>query len=320
MTPSETRVQPPTGADTHSGHHHDHAARPDAKAHYELNHAMIDGDEARAASQYAVRFGEPGFLDPTGLYIQQHYAGYTHEDQSVWRELYSRQEDHLAANASRVWLSGARAIGLTREAIPDLSRVNAHLRSLTGWQSRAVPGYVAARPFFSCLARREFPTTVVIRPMARIDYLPEPDIFHDVFGHVPLHADPAFAEFLQDYGSAALVAGAEHTERLARLFWYTVEFGLIREAGSLKVYGAGLISSPGESRHCLTSPEVDRRDFDLEVACSTPFEIDHYQPTLFVLDSFDQLRDAMRSYAARVREECATPAGALPSRVSAAIR
>jgi phenylalanine-4-hydroxylase len=130
------------------------------------------------------------------------------------------------------------------------------------------------------------------------------DIFHDVFGHVPLHADPAFAEFLQDYGGAALVAGPEHTERLARLFWYTVEFGLIRESGQLRVYGAGLVSSPGESRHCLSSPDVVRRDFDLEVACSTPFEIDHYQPTLFVLDSFDQLRDAMRTYADRVREEC----------------
>jgi phenylalanine-4-hydroxylase len=286
------------------GHHHDHALRPDAKVDYQLNHAMIDGAAARAASDYAARFGEPGFRDPAGLYIEQHYDGYSAEDQEVWRELYARQEDHLNAHASRVWLDGARAIGLTRDAIPDLSRVNSNLKVLTGWQSRAVPGYVAAKPFFSCLARREFPTTVVIRPMSRIDYLPEPDIFHDVFGHVPLHADPAFAEFLQDYGGAALVAGPEHTERLARLFWYTVEFGLIRESGQLRVYGAGLVSSPGESRHCLSSPDVVRRDFDLEVACSTPFEIDHYQPTLFVLDSFDQLRDAMRTYADRVREEC----------------
>lgn len=277
--------------------------RADASAEYRMNHAMIDGAQAGAASEYAAHFGEPGFDDPERLYIEQRYSGYSASDQAVWRELYAKQEEHLTANASEVWLRGAHAIGLTSGAIPDLRRVNSNLRSLTGWQSRAVPGYVAARPFFACLARREFPTTVVIRPKERIDYLPEPDIFHDVFGHVPLHADFAFAEFLQDYGSAALVADNAHTERLARLFWYTVEFGLIREAGALKVYGAGIISSPGESRHCLVSPEVDRRDFDLDEACSTPFEIDHYQPTLFVLDSFEQLRDAMRTYADRVRHD-----------------
>ncbi|MFO0962202.1 MAG: phenylalanine 4-monooxygenase [Phycisphaerales bacterium] len=281
-------------------------ARADDKVPYSLNHAMIDGAQARAASEYAARFGEPGFDDPARLYIEQRYEGYTADDQAVWRELFGKQEAHLAANASRVWRDGARAIGLVPESIPDLRVINRNLRALTGWQSRAVPGYVAARPFFACLSRREFPTTVVIRPKDRVDYLPEPDIFHDVFGHVPLHADPAFADFLQEYGGAALVADERHTQRLARLFWYTVEFGLIREEGRLKVYGAGLVSSPGESRHCLVSPEVDRRDFDMDEACSTPFEIDHYQPTLFVLDSFEQLRDAMRTYAARVREDART--------------
>ena len=281
----------------------DSPARADSATAYSLNDAMIDGAQAQAAAEYARRFGEPGFEDPRGLYIDQHYEGYSSSDQSAWRQLFRKQQQHLDTHASKVWLSGARAIGLMPDAIPNLLGINRNLRGLTGWQSRAVPGYVSARPFFACLSRREFPTTVVIRPLDKLDYLPEPDIFHDVFGHVPLHADPAFAEFLQDYGSAALVADDAHTERLARLFWYTVEFGLIREAGSLKVYGAGLISSPGESRHCLASSEVHRRDFDLEAACSTPFEIDHYQPTLFVLDSFEQLRDAMRTYAARVRDE-----------------
>jgi len=285
-----------------------HIPRADTQGDYALNHAMIDGAEARAAAEYALHFGEPGFTDPSGLSITQRYAGYTADDQTAWRSLFAKQEPHLAANASRVWLDGARAIGLNGDAIPNLSAINRNLRSLTGWQSRAVPGYVAARPFFACLARREFPTTVVIRPKDRLDYLPEPDIFHDVFGHVPLHADFAFAEFLQEYGRAALVATDAHTERLARLFWYTVEFGLVREDGRLKVYGAGLISSPGESRHCLASPDVDRRPFDLEAACATPFQIDRYQPTLFVLESFEELRDAMRAYAARVREESARPA------------
>ncbi|MFO0827806.1 MAG: phenylalanine 4-monooxygenase [Phycisphaerales bacterium] len=271
-------------------------------ATYTLNHAMIDGDQARAAANYAERFGEPGFSDPSKLYIDQHYPGYTEEDQATWRELYARQEGHLHANASRVWLSGARSIGLSKDSIPRLVGINANLRRLTGWQSRAVPGYVAAQPFFACLSRREFPTTVVIRRPEQIDYLPEPDIFHDVFGHVPLHADPAFAEFLQEYGRAALIASQYHTERLARLFWFTVEFGLVREDDRLKVYGAGLISSPGESRHCLTSPDVERRPFDLDQVCDTPFEIDHYQPILYVLENFAQLRDAMLTYAQRVRD------------------
>jgi phenylalanine-4-hydroxylase len=141
----------------------------------------------------------------------------------------------------------------------------------------------------------------VIRPKESIDYLPEPDIFHDIFGHVPLHADPTFADFLQTYGKAALLTNDPyHTERLSRLFWFTVEFGLIREGGEIKLYGSGLISSPGESQHALVSPEVDRRPFDLETVCSTSFEIDHYQPILYVLESFEQLRDAMNSYAERL--------------------
>ncbi len=277
------------------------ATQSDSSVPYNLHHAMLDDRKAQASAAYALRFGEPGFLDATKLYIEQVYDGYTAEDQSVWRELYERQEPHLAEHASKIWLSGARAIGLTADRIPNLASINANLRPLTGWQSRAVGGFIAARPFFACLARREFPTTVVLRPRRCMDYLPEPDIFHDVFGHVPLHADPAFADFLQEYGSAALIADTLETERLARLFWFTVEFGLIRESGELKVYGAGLISSPGESRHCLTSHEVERRPFNLEEVCETKFEIDHYQPTLFVLESFEQLRDAMRSYANTVR-------------------
>lgn len=137
-----------------------------------------------------------------------------------------------------------------------------------------------------------------------MDYLPEPDIIHDVFGHVPLHADPVFADFLQTYGKAALhTRSEEHTERLARLFWFTVEFGLIHEDNRLKLYGSGLISSEGEGHHALESPKVDRRAFDLERVCGTAFEIDHYQPILYVLDSFEQLRDAMTTYATRVLEE-----------------
>jgi phenylalanine-4-hydroxylase len=137
-----------------------------------------------------------------------------------------------------------------------------------------------------------------------MDYLPEPDIIHDVFGHVPLHADPVFADFLQTYGQAALhTHDPMHTERLARLFWFTVEFGLIREDNRLKLYGSGLISSEGEGHHALESPEVERREFDMEQVCNTSFEIDKYQPILYVLESFEQLRDAMNSYAEKILSE-----------------
>ncbi len=266
-----------------------------------LNHGMIDDAQAKRAQEYADNFGKPGYKDPTQMYIEQRYDGYSPENQETWQILYDRQMDYLASNASNVYLHGAEVIKLQREAIPDLNVINENLWPKTRWQSKAVPGYLPAKAFFACLSRREFPTTIVIRPKESIDYLPEPDIFHDIFGHVPLHADPVFADFLQTYGQAALQTDDEfHTERLARLFWFTVEFGLIHEDGRTKIYGSGLISSPGESKHSLTSPEVDRRPFDLETVCETSFEIDHYQPILYVLESFEQLRDAMNTYAQRL--------------------
>ncbi len=269
-----------------------------------LNLAMIDGPEAQTAQENADRFGQPGFEDPSKFFIAQRYEGYTAENQEVWQTLYDRQMDFLTDRASNVYLDGARSINLVRDHIPHLDgeqSINRFLQELTGWQSCAVPGYLPASAFFACLAQRKFPTTIVIRNREAIDYLPEPDIFHDVFGHVPLHADPVFADFLQTYGRAALSASDEaDTTRLARLFWFTVEFGLIREEGRLKLYGSGLISSPGESKHALESPDVDRRPFDLDQVCETGFEIDHYQPILYVLDSFEQLRDAMNEYAHRI--------------------
>ena len=276
---------------------------------YSLNSAMIDDAQARAAQDCADNFGQKGRDDPALLYIEQRYDGYTDENQETWRILYERQMEYLAEHASRTYLEGAKTINLRADRIPPLDEINARLKPRTGWQSRAVPGYLPPRAFFACLSRREFPTTIVIRPKESVDYLPEPDIFHDVFGHVPLHADPVFADFLQTYGKAAMHARDEHhTERLARLFWFTVEFGLINENGQLKVYGSGLISSPGESRYALNSDEVDRRPFDLATVCETAFEIDHYQPILYVLESFDQLRDAMNTYSQRILDRAAPTA------------
>lgn len=273
---------------------------------------MIDTTAASTAQHYADNFGSPGFNDPSQMYISQQYDGYTQENQETWQKLYGQQEPYLMEKASSVFLSGAKAINLVREHIPHLQgaeSVNTFLKKLTGWQSCPVPGYLPAKAFFACLSRREFPTTITLRPMESIDYLPEPDIFHDIFGHVPLHADPTFADFLQTYGKAALMTDdPRHTERLSRLFWFTVEFGLIQEDGQTKLYGSGLISSPGESRHALESSLVERRPFDLDKVCDTSFEIDHYQPILYVLESFDQLRDAMNNYAERLLNEASSTA------------
>ncbi|MEM7629067.1 MAG: phenylalanine 4-monooxygenase [Planctomycetota bacterium] len=295
---------------------------------------VIDGDEferAQAAADAAADL--PGDrIDTEAFYVTQHYKRYDAENHAVWGELYKRRWAMLEEQASRTFIDGLHAIQLRPGRVPllfgetahpsdpnrQVTGINEFLRPLTGWQSRAVPGYLPSKAFFACLAQRQFPTTITVRPRDKMDYLPEPDIFHDVFGHVPLHADAVFAEFLQTYGKAALVAGDEHTEALARLFWFTVEFGLIKEDGRLKIYGSGLISSHGEAHHCLTAPEppkgielapsdqsgkVERRPFDMDRVIRTGFEIDHYQPVLYVLESFEQLRDAMNEYADRVMNE-----------------
>lgn len=286
---------------------------------------IIDGedfDRAQAAADAAEGLAAEQ-IDTESFYITQLYDRYSEENQRVWKQLYERRWEVLEQQASNTFISGLRAIGLQPDRVPllfgtqphptrpgeTIKGINEFLIPLTGWKSRGVPGYLPAKAFFACLSRREFPTTVVIRPEDKMDYLPEPDIFHDIFGHVPLHADPVFADFLQTYGQAALHAGDQHTEALARLFWFTVEFGLIQEEGRLKIYGSGLVSSHGEARHSLEAPEgtgegrVERRAFDLDRVCQTGFEIDKYQPILYVLDSFEQLRDAMTTYAERVLNE-----------------
>lgn len=274
-----------------------------------IQHPVIDSAEAQRALKAAA--DSEGLhadqIDIESMVITQHWDRYREEDHEVWRILFDKRMKQLETDASDVFLKGLSIINLNRNQVPDLREVNANLRPMTGWQSRGVPGYLPAKSFFAFLAQRQFPTTITVRPKTSMDYLPEPDIIHDVFGHVPLHADPTFADFLQTYGQAALhTHDPVHTERLARLFWFTVEFGLIRESGRLKLYGSGLISSEGEGHHALESPDVDRRPFNLEKVCSTSFEIDKYQPILYVLESFEQLRDAMNTYAEMILNE---PAG-----------
>jgi phenylalanine-4-hydroxylase len=234
------------------------------------------------------------------FFTRQEWSAYTAEDHEVWGLLYARRMRELEESGSRVFLEGARAIGLGAEAVPDLQEVNARLSRLTGWQAMPVTGYIAARDFFGCLARRRFPTTVTLRSRSQLEYLPEPDIFHDVFGHVPLHADPVFADFLQRFGEvAASLETEEAMEQMARLFWFTVEFGLVREEGRVKVYGSGLISSAGDAANAL-GPGCERRPFALDAVLAQPFEIDRFQEVLFVVESFTELFAAVDEAARRL--------------------
>jgi phenylalanine-4-hydroxylase len=235
----------------------------------------------------------------TPAFLDQRYDSYDEEDHAVWRILYERRMATLRETASGMFLTGIDNIGIAADRVPDLADVNRRLAARTGWAAVGVGGFLPASQFFECLSRRRFPTTLKVRPRAQLDYLPEPDIFHDVFGHVPLHADPIFADFLQRFGALAASARTdEETVAMARLFWFTVEFGLIREGGVTKVYGSGLISSHGDAANAL-GPSCDRRPFDLDAVLSQNFAIDHLQDVLFVVDSFDQLYEAVHTVERR---------------------
>ena len=224
---------------------------------------------------------------------RQRWDAYTGRDHAVWRRLYARRMATLAETGARAVLEGIERIGLAPDRIPDLVDVNRRLAPWTGWEAVPVAGFVPAADFFGSLARRRFPTTITIRPPARLDYLPEPDIFHDVFGHVPLHSDPVFADLLHRFGR--LGTRARHpaaVTALARLFWFTVEFGLVREAGEVRVYGSGLVSSISDAANAL-GPGCERRPFDLDDIIGRPFAIDRLQEVLFVAESLEQVADAV---------------------------
>jgi phenylalanine-4-hydroxylase len=238
-------------------------------------------------------------IDPS-IFVEQEWNAYTPENHEVWEILYRRRMRELKSNGSRIFLQGAEAIGLRPDRVPDLDEVNLRLDRRTGWNAVPVNGFIPAAQFFQCLAQRRFPTTITVRPREQMDYLPEPDIFHDVFGHVPLHADPVFADFLQRFGAVAARARTdEETEQMARLFWFTVEFGLVREEGRIKVYGSGLISSAGDAANAL-SERCERRPFSLDAVVNQPFQIDRFQDVLFVVDSFDQLFEAVDKAGRRI--------------------
>jgi phenylalanine-4-hydroxylase len=226
--------------------------------------------------------------------IQQDWSAYSAQDHAIWTELVSRRMPQLEEHACAEYLEGFQQIGLQQSELPNLREVSQRLEPRTGWQSTPVSGFLPADAFFEMLAARRFPTTTWIRSREQMEYTPEPDIFHDVFGHVPMHAHPVFADFLQHYGAVcASLKDAADLERMGRLFWFTVEFGVIRQNGRIKVYGSGLISSHGECSHVIAQDNrVEIRDFNLDQVLNHPISTSEMQPVLYAVDSFDQIYEA----------------------------
>ena len=244
------------------------------------------------------------------LFIHQPYEQYSERNHEAWRKLYARMLPRWERYANGAFQRGITSLCLDPDKVPRLADVNRFLEPLTGFQAKPVSGYVPAFLFFDCLRNREFPTTITIRDSKTLEYLPEPDIFHDIAGHVPMHTDKAFAETLVRFGQCAHTAAdvvdqiSDAHERtaamtsiiraMARFFWFTVEFGLMRSRDGICVYGSGLLSSYGEIEHSIESPKVQRYPLQLEWVINQGFEIHHYQPLLFVVDSFDHLFDSVR--------------------------
>ncbi len=251
------------------------------------------------------------------LYIQQPFELYSEENHLAWARLFERMQPRWELYANAWFLKGIESLCLDPNQVPRLEDVNRFLDPLTGFRAKAVSGYVPAFLFFDCLRNREFPTTITIRRSDRLDYLPEPDIFHDIAGHVPMHTDRAFADALVRFGDCAHTAAeivnsiSDETERIqrltsiiqamARFFWFTIEFGLMNSPKGLKVYGSGLLSSYGEIEHSIVSPKVQRYPLQLEWVINQSFEIDHFQPVLFWVESFDHLFDLVDRLEAWMR-------------------
>ncbi len=219
----------------------------------------------------------------------QNWASYTEADHDTYHRLYERQTALLPGLACNAFIEALPSLGV-KDRIPRFEEINERLKPATGWEIVAVPGLIPERPFFDLLANRRFPVTDWIRTPTEFDYIVEPDVFHDLFGHVPLLFNPVFADYVQRYGAGGLKAhdlGAG--ELLSRLYWYTIEFGLIRQDDGLRAYGAGILSSSGELRHSVTSPQPQRIALELLRCMRTRYKIDDYQATYFVIESFNQL-------------------------------
>lgn len=254
------------------------------------------------------------------LYIHQPYELYSDANHEAWRKLYARMHDRWLKYANHRFLQGLETLCLSPDRIPRLEDVNRFMAPRTGFKAKAVSGYVPPFLFFDCLRRREFPTTITIRDGATLDYLPEPDIFHDIAGHVPMHTDKAFADTLVRFGESAHTAvrlvqdirdkdeqarrATSIIKAMARFFWFTIEFGLMKseDGKGLKAYGSGLLSSYGELAHSVDSPTVQRYPIQLEWVVNQYFEIDHYQPLLFIVEDFEHLFDLVGQLESWMKE------------------
>lgn len=222
--------------------------------------------------------------------IPQNWEQFSADEHAMWDRLFARQSEMLPSRAADAFMRGLDVLKLSKPGIPDYQELNARLTAVTGWQVVAVPGLVPDDVFFDHLANRRFPAGNFIRTPDQLDYLQEPDIFHDVFGHVPMLADPVFADYMVAYGQGGLRSlGFGALDHLARLYWYTVEFGLIQEPQGLRIYGAGIVSSYGESIFALDDPSPNRIGFDLTRVMRTEYRIDDYQQNYFVIPSLDHL-------------------------------
>jgi phenylalanine-4-hydroxylase len=239
------------------------------------NSLQLRGNYAGAAADYSV---------------EQAWENYSAEEHDIWRTLFTRQMTQIRTCAAPEVLAGLALLGAKPETIPRFSEVNQLLAGATGWRIVGVPGLIPEEQFFAHLAARVFPVSVWIRERRELDYLSEPDLFHDFFGHVALLTNPVFARFMQAYGEAGPKAKAHGAvPLLARLYWYSVEFGLLRTSDGLKVYGAGILSSNGETAYSTESAVPHRVGFDLERIMRTDYRIDDFQRLYFVIDSFEQL-------------------------------
>lgn len=251
-----------------------------------------------------------------GVIVDQGYSAYTDQDHETWRILFERQAELLPGRAADEFVDGLDALGVNAGGIPNFEDLSDQLEQETGWRIVAVEGLIADDVFFGLLADRRFPVTHWIRKPEQLDYLQEPDCFHDCFGHVPMLFNPVFADYMAAYGRGGLKAlrlGA--LKNLARLYWYTVEFGLITTPKGLRIYGAGIVSSKGETIYALDDAAPNRVAFDLMRIMQTDYIIDHYQQTYFVIDSYDQLFDATRPDFTRYYRELRDRPAIAPDRI-----
>ncbi len=221
--------------------------------------------------------------DPKG------YVDYSPEENAVWHDLYVRQMQLLPNRACKEYLKGIEDLGLTADHIPQIPEINSRLRALTGWEVAPVPALIDFQGFFELMANKKFPAATFIRSREEMDYLQEPDIFHEIFGHCPLITLPVYADFMYEYGKLGLKANHKDRVMLARLYWFTIEFGLIQTMEGLRIYGGGILSSFGESQYCLDSDKCIRKPLDPVDAFRTPYRIDIFQPLYFVINDFADL-------------------------------